>query len=167
MTLAGALLASAPAVPAAAEIKEWSAHVGSFNVTKNPSSTEAGFELRFPTRWPDADFSVGVAGTEDSSFWAYAGGRYTFRLDRRWDFSVGLAAGVYEQGDGKDLGGTLEFRSHYEFSYRVDERSRVSVVFYHLSNAGIYDLNPGSNSIVLAWSMRPARDLPPGPPDRG
>lgn len=161
------VLVAGMASPSGAEIKEWAVHVGSFNVTKNPTSAEAGFELRFPTRWPEADLVAGMAGTEDSSFWAYAGGRYTFRLDRRWGFSLGLAVSVYEEGDGKDLGGPIEFRSHYEISYATGRRSRLSLVFYHLSNAGLYDKNPGANSAVLAWSVRPGGGKPaPGPPDR-
>lgn len=164
--LIGVLMA-AMAAPGAAAIKEWAVHVGSFNVTKNPTSAEAGFELRFPTRWPDADLVAGLAGTEDSSLWAYAGGRYTFRLDRRWGFSLGLAVSVYEDGDGKDLGGPIEFRSHYELSYATGQRSRLSLIFYHLSNAGLYDKNPGANSAVLAWSVRPGGGKPETrPPDR-
>lgn len=147
-------LALVLAAPAAAEVEEWSVHAGSFNATKNPSVVEAGFELRFDTRWPEADFVTGAGVAEDGNFWVYAGTRYSFELDERWQFSLGLAVGVYEQGDGKDLGGPAQFRSSYEFSYKTGERSRLGLTFYHLSNAGIYALNPGSNSIALTWSTR-------------
>ena len=62
-------------------------------------------------------------------------------------------ASIFEEGDGKDLGGTVEFRSGFEISYRFDSGSRFGVYFYHLSNARIYDDNPGSNSVGLVWAF--------------
>lgn len=64
-----------------------------------------------------------------------------------------FAVGAYEDGDGKDLGGTLEFRSAVELSYRLDDRARLGLAFDHISNASIYDDNPGTESLVLMYAI--------------
>ena len=133
--------------------REWAFHVGSFNATKTPSAAEAGVEARWETRWPGLDAVAGVTGAEDGNFWVYAGARYPLALDENWAFTPGFAVSLYEEGDGKDLGGLVEFRSSFEISVKTGKRSRLGFSFYHLSNAGIYDKNPGSNSAVLVWSV--------------
>ena len=60
-----------------------------------------------------------------------------------------FAVTLYEDGDGKDLGGPLEFRSGLEVAYDFARGPTVGLLFYHLSNGDFYDFNPGSNSLVL------------------
>ena len=64
-----------------------------------------------------------------------------------------LGAGYYEEGDGKDLGHELEFRSQIEIAYRFDDRSRLGLAVSHTSNASIADTNPGSESAILYYSV--------------
>jgi len=64
------------------------------------------------------------------------------------------AAGVYDRGNDKDLGGSIQFRSGLELAYEMNPGSRVGAVFYHLSNAGLEPNNPGSESLVVFWSWR-------------
>ena len=61
---------------------------------------------------------------------------------------------LYERGDGKELGQTLQFRSSMELARRISERFRVGFVFYHLSNASISKTNPGANSAVINFALR-------------
>jgi hypothetical protein len=49
----------------------------------------------------------------------------------------------------------IEFRSGIELSRRLGERSRLGVSFFHLSNAALYNFNPGSESLVLTYTTRP------------
>jgi len=49
----------------------------------------------------------------------------------------------YDNGNGKDLGATCEFRTGAEFAYRFDDRSRLGFTFHHISNAGIARRIPG------------------------
>ena len=65
----------------------------------------------------------------------------------------GFGISVYEQGDGKNLGGPIEFRSIVEVSHQWPNRRRLALGMYHLSNAGIYDLNPGANSVIVTFSF--------------
>ena len=79
-----------------------------------------------------------------------------------------VGVGAYEQGEGRNLGGSLEFRSGLEATYRANDAVRIGVGFYHLSNAGLHAVNPGVNSLVLTFGIRPGarsqvRDQPPPP----
>jgi hypothetical protein len=64
-----------------------------------------------------------------------------------------FAAGYYDNGDGVDLGHEVEFRSSIELSYRFDNRTRLGVSFYHLSNASIGDTNPGTEVLSVVYSI--------------
>ena len=64
-----------------------------------------------------------------------------------------FAVGAYADGNGKDLGGVLEFRSAIALAWRFDDRSRLGVEFSHLSNAGIYDTNPGTENLTVNYSV--------------
>ena len=50
---------------------------------------------------------------------------------------------IYGEGDGKDLGHAIEFRSGIEVAYRFDDYSRLGLSFTHISNAGLDERNPG------------------------
>jgi hypothetical protein len=76
--------------------------------------------------------------------------------ERPWRLVGYTGLGHYRPGDGgRELGGPLEFRSGLELSRRLGPRTRLGLSFDHLSNAGIYDHNPGSESLVLVRSWRP------------
>ncbi len=139
---------------AAEEGRSWRVYAGTFNFDQEITDTEAGFELRFPSPWRGLSWVGGVAGTEEGSFWAYGGAQYAWHFTERWAIGPGFAVSLYEQGDGKDLGGVVEFRSNLELSTALTAKSRLALAVYHLSNAGLYEDNPGSNSLVLAWSRR-------------
>ena len=47
----------------------------------------------------------------------------------------------------------LEFRSGIEVAWRFDNRSRLGVEFTHISNAGIYDRNPGTETLTVNYSI--------------
>ena len=66
---------------------------------------------------------------------------------------ITIGAGYFE-GNGKDLGHVFEIRSALEVAYRFDDRSRLGVMFYHISNAGLGDdKNPGAEALTLSYSF--------------
>lgn len=78
--------------------------------------------------------------------------------DRRWRLVSFTGLGYYGGGDdGPDLGGPLQFRSGVELARRIGRRSHFGLTFDHLSNAGIYSSNRGSESLVLTWSWSPLK----------
>ena len=72
--------------------------------------------------------------------------------DRIW-FIPGAAVGAFGHGDGRDLGGALEFRTSAELAYRFDNNQRIGINIFHLSNAGIYNSNPGTEAITVTYSI--------------
>ena len=136
------------------EAVRWSFYAGAFDIIDSDKAIEAGFELRFEpfTLWRQTFVPMaGIAATDEESVWAYGGLRWELSFGR-WVVAPNFAASLYEDGDGKDLGGVIEFRSGLEVTRSLRNDSRVGLLFYHLSNARIYELNPGSESLVLTWS---------------
>ncbi len=134
----------------------WSFSLGGFDIIDSDKALEGGVEYRFQPfrRWKlNLRPMVGFSVTEDGSFWGYGGLRYDLELGRRWTLAPHFSISAYEQGDGKDLGGVVEFRSGLEVAYRFEGGSSLGLSFYHLSNARIYELNPGSESLVMVYSF--------------
>jgi hypothetical protein len=99
---------------------------------------------------------VGGRATSDGALYAYAGFRFDVPLGGAWRFTPQWATGLYYYPPGgHSLGGLVEFRSGVELSRRIGSGGRVGLLFYHLSNAGFYERNPGSESLVLTYTARP------------
>lgn len=142
---------------------EWvSGSAGASEVLDSVNALEAGLELRFAARrfrllprWlPDLIPTAGTMASSKGTLYAYGGFRFELPLGERWVLSPGTAAGLYYRNRGKDLGGPVEFRSHLELAYRLPGSARLGLCFYHLSNAGLFDHNPGTESLVLTWTAR-------------
>jgi hypothetical protein len=143
-------IAGLPAV--AEEPRSLAVSLGMFNFNKDPSPVEAGFEYRYPT----GAWKMAVAGAlyanVDGGIWVFGGLRRDFRLAERWWLTPGFGIALYSQGGSKNLGGPLEFRSLLELGREFRNRTRLAFGIYHLSNAGIYYPNPGSNSLIVTYS---------------
>ena len=115
---------------------------------------EAGLVLRGPTTfaWGIGPMA-GVSANDDGAWWVYFGARRPFRLGKCWEAGPTFGAAYYEEGDSKDLGHAVEFRSGLEVSCRRPRGVTVGFEFYHLSNAGLSDTNPGINSLWFVYSV--------------
>lgn len=155
-----ALLALSPWIlgPAAygGEAQGWALSLGGFNLTDG-STAEGGIEYRLRpvtrTRHGPVLPAVGVSGTRDGSVWLHGSLRFDLKISACWVVTPQVGASLYDNGDGKNLGGVLEFRSGIELTYRFERGARLGLVFYHLSNGHIYTRNPGSNSLVLTYGL--------------
>lgn len=96
---------------------------------------------------------VGGFATSDASLYGYFGFMLNIYLGNRWVLIPNTAIGAYSEGDGEDLGHVIEFRSGFELAYRFDDRSRLGIAVHHLSNAGIGDENPGTETALLYYSV--------------
>lgn len=96
---------------------------------------------------------AGLMATSDVAAYGYGGVALDLYFGRRIVVTPSFAAGLYHDGDGKDLGSAVEFRSGLEVGWRFDDRSRISVILYHLSNAGISDTNPGTEVISVGYAF--------------
>jgi len=145
------LLATVPAVAEEPTSLAFSGGVSNFN--KSEKRVEIGLEFRTPINVWGMAVAAGLTVNDDKSAWIFGGLRRDFSLGGPWVITPAFAIALYEQGDGKDLGGPLEFRSALEIGYQWPSRKRLAFAIYHLSNAGIYDHNPGMNSLILTFSF--------------
>ncbi len=96
---------------------------------------------------------IGVEATSDGAVYGAAGVLIDVFLGNRVVLTPSFGAGYYEEGDGKDLGHEIEFRSQIEVSYRFDDRSRLGLAFSHISNASIGADNPGVEILNVYYSV--------------
>ena len=126
---------------------------GVIDFGKDYETAEVGIEHRFRTDWcRGLGPNVGAFLTADGSFYVYAGADQRINIGRSWFVDSITSIGFYEAGDGKDIGGALEFRSGIAVGRRLRDGSRLSFGFFHLSNTSYYRRNPGVNSLLLRWS---------------
>ncbi len=128
-------------------------HVGGYDV--NDNETAGQFNLEYRSGWDDWYLKpfAGVMATTDAAIYGYLGVMLDIYLGRRLVLTPNFAAGLYSDGDGKDLGNVVEFRSGIELAYRFDNRMRLGVSFHHISNASIGDINPGTETLTLVLSL--------------
>ena len=144
---------AAHAGPSRADESGLRVSTGVIDFGKAFETVEVGLDYRFPTDWClGLGPNVGAFVTADESFYVYAGTDQRINLGRSWFIDVITSVGFYEEGDGKDIGGELEFRSGIAVGRRLRGGSRVSFGFFHLSNSSYYRRNPGVNSLLLRWS---------------
>lgn len=96
---------------------------------------------------------AGIMATSDAAAYGYGGVALDMYFGRRIVVTPSFAAGLYHDGDGKDLGSVVEFRSGVEVGWRFDDHSRLSIMIYHLSNAGIGDTNPGTEVLSVGYAI--------------
>ena len=96
---------------------------------------------------------VGFMVTTDSAVYGYGGITIDIPVGERFFISPNFAAGGFDSGSGQNLGHTIEFRTGIEVSYRLDDDSRVGVLFHHMSNADLGGSNPGSESLFVSYAV--------------
>ena len=96
---------------------------------------------------------IGANVNTDGGLYGYGGVAYDWQFAPNWFLTPGLAAGLYSQGNSKDLGGAFEFHEELELSYKFDSGYRIGAEITHTSNASIYDSNPGVNTLMATFSL--------------
>ena len=87
--------------------------------------------------------------TENSAAYIYTGIEWNVDMGEKILFTPSFAPGLYHEGDGKDLGHVLEFKSEVQFSYMASNNTSFGVSYNHVSNASLGDKNPGANSYMF------------------
>jgi len=139
----------------------FSVSVGTFNMGHSHTSDGLGLEYRLNSRsWKPREsgrFSLiptfGITGTSKEAFFAYAGFRTNLDLTQRWRLTPGFAVGAYDRNGDIDLGGPIEFRSSLDVSSAIRNGMRIGVTLYHVSNARLYDRNPGINALAFVQTF--------------
>ena len=86
--------------------------------------------------------------TENAALYAYTGVEWNVDLGPI-NFTPSFAPGLYGEGDGKDLGSALEFKSEIQMSLNLSDSTEFGMSYNHISNASLGDKNPGANSYMI------------------
>ena len=92
--------------------------------------------------------------TENSAAYIYTGVEWNHDLGNKMTFTPSFAPGLYSEGDGKDLGHILEFKTEIQASYAISEVSSFGISYNHISNASLGDKNPGANSYMFNYLQK-------------
>ena len=146
--------------------------IGIYDVKFDGSSSENATDIRYERRFditlidigPEKDNFfylkpfAGIELTSDSAFYLISGiyledniGELFSGEDNNWNFTPSFGVGYYDDGNGKKLGNTVEFRTTLEFSYQLLNKDRIGISFGHISNANIGNKNPGAEIISLSY----------------
>ena len=96
---------------------------------------------------------TGTMITESNSLFLYTGVQAEYDLGKL-KFTPSFTPGYYHEGDGKDLGYPLEFKSEVQLSLDLSEDSNFGISYNHISNASLGDKNPGANSYMFNFLKR-------------
>ena len=96
---------------------------------------------------------TGAMITADSATYVYTGIEANYSLGAL-NITPSFTHGWYRQGDGKDLGHPLEFKSEVQLSLDLSEGTNLGMSYNHVSNASLGDKNPGANSYMFNFLKR-------------
>ena len=91
---------------------------------------------------------TGALITADNATFFYTGVQAQYKIGAL-NFTPSFTPGYYNEGDGKDLGHALEFKSEVQLSLELPKDSQLGFSYNHLSNASLGDKNPGANSYMF------------------
>ncbi|WP_158240812.1 acyloxyacyl hydrolase [Telmatospirillum siberiense] len=93
---------------------------------------------------------VGFLAATDGDYFGYGGFLADFALTDHVILTPNVAVGGYG-GHGYRLGSHVEFRTGVDIAWRFEDKSRLGVGFYHMSNAGLTQRNPGNESLLVQY----------------
>ena len=91
---------------------------------------------------------TGALITADAAGYLYTGIQAQYKLGAL-NITPSFTPGLYFEGDGKDLGHLIEFKSELQFSLDLSKTSELGFSYNHISNASLGDKNPGANSYMF------------------
>ena len=91
---------------------------------------------------------TGALITADNAGYVYTGIQAQYKLGNL-NITPSFTPGLYHEGDGKDLGHLLEFKSEVQISLDIFKNSELGFSYNHISNASLGDKNPGANSYMF------------------
>ena len=133
---------------------EFNVYTGMFDFSDDgKSSVLVGFQhqnenLNRDTFLGNLSPITGMLITEDNAGYVYTGVQANYKIGSL-NFNPSFAPGLYHDGDGKDLGHVLEFKSELQFSLDLSNSSHLGFSYNHISNASLGSKNPGANSYMF------------------
>jgi len=138
---------------------ELTGSVGNFDYSDKGKSASM-FDLTYAFTESNVESPIGVIKpvmgtffTQDSAVMAYAGAKIDYKLGM-FTITPSFTPGLYNEGDGKDLGHAIEFKSQVNIGLNLGASSILSAGYSHVSNASLGDKNPGANSYTFNFSRQ-------------
>ena len=91
---------------------------------------------------------TGALITADNAAYIYTGVQAMYKVGNI-NITPSFTPGLYNQGDGKNLGHMVEFKSEVQLSFDLPKESQFGFSYNHISNASLGDKNPGANSYMF------------------
>ena len=133
---------------------EFSVYTGMFDFSDDgKKSTLLGFQhqnenLNRNTFLGNLSPITGALITADNATYLYTGVQAQYKIGNL-NLTPSFTPGLYNQGNGKDLGHVLEFKSELQLSLDLSKESQLGFSYNHLSNASLGEKNPGANSYMF------------------
>ena len=86
--------------------------------------------------------------TENNAGYIYTGIQAQYSIGNL-NITPSFSPRFYGEGDGKDLGHVLEFKSELQLSLDLFSNSELGFSYNHISNASLGEKNPGANSYTF------------------
>ena len=96
---------------------------------------------------------TGALITADNAAYFYTGVQAQYKIGKI-NLTPSFTPGLYSEGDGKDLGHLVEFKSEIQLSVDLLKNSQLGFSYNHMSNASLGDKNPGANSYMFNFLKR-------------
>ena len=91
---------------------------------------------------------TGAFITSKNAFYIYTGVQAEYQFGSLV-ITPSFAPGYYGEGNGKDLGYPLEFKSEIKMSFDLSNSTHLGMSYNHISNASLGKKNPGANSYMF------------------
>ena len=133
---------------------EYNFYTGIFDFSdEGKKSTLVGIQHQNENLYRDSFFGTispvtGFLITGDSATYLYTGIQAEYNIGKI-NLTPSFTPGLYSQGDGKDLGHLVEFKSEVQLSFDLLKNSELGFSYNHISNASLGDKNPGANSYMF------------------
>ena len=148
--------------------------IGIYDVKFDGSQTNEATDFRYERRYDTSLLEIGpktynffhlkpfigFETTSDSALYLLTGiyleddiGTLFTGESSNFIFTPSFGVGIYDDGNGKELGNTIEFRTTLEISYQLKSKNRIGLSLGHISNANLGDNNPGVEIISLSYQV--------------
>ena len=138
---------------------EWNFYSGMFDFSDDGArSTLFGIQHQNESLTRDSFFGTispvtGIMLTADSASYIYTGIQAQYNIGKL-KIIPSFTPGIYGEGNGKDLGHIVEFKSEVQLSFDLFENSEFGFSYNHISNASLSEKNPGANSYMFNFLKR-------------
>ena len=138
---------------------QWNFYSGTFDFSDDGArSTLFGIQHQNENLYRDSVLGVlspitGFMMTADNAKYAYTGVQAQYKIGAL-NIIPSFTPGLYGEGDGKDLGHIIEFKSELQLSIDLLQNTELGFSYNHLSNASLGDKNPGANSYMFNFLKR-------------